>query len=481
MIKNIKQWKPNRLSTIPIYKQIITYVKEKIASGEWYVGMKLPTQREMAANFDVNRSTLIEAIDELKADGLIEGNGRGGTTIVNNTWSILASNMSPNWEDYIKYGIYKPNIHTIQMINKFEFEDGIIRLGTGEPSPELFPHEMMKSVLNKVSDKMCSLGYEEPKGSLYLRKVISEYVKRFGIKASPNSILIVSGSLQALQLISMSILQPGSTVLVERPSYLKSLHIFQSSGIRLKGIAMDNYGIKVEKLRSVISKNTAFLYTIPTYHNPTGIVMPANRRKELINLCSENRLPIIEDDAYRELWIDEEPPMALKSMDKNGDVLYIGTMSKVFAPGIRIGWIIGPEPVIERLGDIKMQTDYGSSSISQLIAAEWISSGLYDKYLKELRYNLKVRREAALDMLEKNFYDIASWNKPKGGFYIWLRIMNNTSIEKLFSMAYKEGILINPGSIYDFEKNEYIRISYSYASISDLKYGLKKLSDIIKR
>lgn len=168
-------------------------------------------------------------------------------------------------------------------------------------------------------------------------------------------------------------------------------------------------------------------------------------------------------------------------MDKNGDVLYIGTMSKVFAPGIRIGWIIGLETVIERLGDVKMQTDYGASSISQLITAEWISSGLYDEYMKKLRHDLKIRRDIALDMLEKNFCDIGAWNKPKGGFYIWLRIMNNMSIEKLFPMAYKEGILINPGSIYDFEKNEYIRLSYSYASIDDLKYGIKKLADIIKQ
>ncbi|WP_446899825.1 PLP-dependent aminotransferase family protein [Clostridium sp. LBM24168] len=463
-----------------MYRQIIFYVREKISSGQWNIGTKLPTQREFAKKFNVNRSTVVEAFDELKSEGLIEGMGSRGTIVVNNIWSLLTSIKRPDWDNYIKYGIHKPNLHTIQIINKLEFENGIIRIGTGELSPELFPHDTMKEVLNGISDKIYSLGYEEPKGSSCLRSIIAEYVKKFGINVSPESILIVSGSLQALQLISAGILQKGSTVMVEKPSYLKSLHIFQSLQINLKGIPMDNSGIKIEKLADSIGRNTALLYSIPTYHNPTGIVMTLSRRVKLMDGCMRNRLPIIEDDAYRELWLDEVPPPPLKSMDTNGTVLYMGTVSKSLAPGFRIGWIIGPEPVIERLGDIKMQEDYGASSLSQIAVSEWISSGLYEKYVETLRKNIRERRDAALYMLDKYFHDIATWTKPSGGFYIWMKINSEISMDKLFSSAYRQGILINPGSIYDFSKNSFIRISYSYASYSQMNFALEKLSSIVR-
>lgn len=475
-------WKPDKNSSISLYRQIVDYIKKNISSGKWELGSKLPTQREMAKIFDVNRSTVVEALDELKAEGLIEGKSSGGTIIVNNTWSLLASIPPPNWQSYIKNSIYRPNQPKIQMINKLEYESGIIRLGTGELSPELFPNESMKSILDSVFNKIKSLGYEEPKGLLYLREVISSYLKKFGINASPSSILITSGSLQALQLISIGILHPGSTVFVEKPSYLKSLHIFESAGMRLKGISMDGFGAMADDIVRNIkgNKNTSLLYTIPTFHNPTSIVMPEDRRNEILKICQEERLPIIEDDVYRELWLDEEPPTPLKSKDKNGTVLYLGSISKTLAPGLRIGWLVGPKPVIERLGDIKMQTDYGSSSISQWFLAEFISSGLYDKYLLELRENLRIRRENALNSLEKYFSDIATWDRPSGGFYIWVKLKNQISMNKLFEISCREGILINPGNMYDFESNLSIRISYSYASLSDLQIGLKKLAKLIK-
>ncbi|WP_027626161.1 PLP-dependent aminotransferase family protein [Clostridium lundense] len=477
----IIDWKPDKSASTPLYKQIVDYIKKKISNGEWTLGSRLPTQRELAESFEVNRSTIVEALSELKAEGLIEGKSRGGTIIVNNAWSLLASTPPPNWQSYVKGGIHKPNLQTIQVVNQLEYKSGIIRLGTGELSPEMYPHEMMKTVLNNVSSKINSLGYEEPKGLLYLRQVLSQYLRRYGINVSSNSILIVSGSLQALQLISMGILHPGSTVLVERPSYLKSLSVFESSGMRLKGIKMDSYGtIPNEIIKNINNKSTSLLYTIPTFHNPTGIVMPEHRRNEILDVCKKERLPIIEDDVYKELWIDEEPPKTLKSKDKNDSVLYLGSISKTLAAGFRIGWLVGPEPVIERLGDIKMQTDYGASSLSQWVLAEWISSGLYEKYILEIRKQLSIRRQVALNTLEKYFLDIATWSKPRGGFYVWLTLRKQISMNKLFEECCRQGLLINIGNIYDFSNNLSIRISYSYASLVDLEKGLKRLSELIR-
>ncbi|APM39476.1 PLP-dependent aminotransferase family protein [Clostridium kluyveri] len=475
-------WKPDKNSSRTLYRQIVDYIISEISSGNFAIGTKIPSQRKLAEIFEVNRSTIVEALDELKSRGLIEGNKGGGTTIVNNTWSLLSSKPELNWKNYIEGSIHKPNLHTIQMVNKLEYEENIIRLGTGEPGPDLFPRHMMNKVLNRCLNRITSLGYLEAKGLLELRQVISKYIKKYGIQVPPSSILIVSGALQALQLISLSLLPPGSKILVEDPSYLKSLHIFQSLGVNLTGLKMDGEGIIPGEIQKNGGKNAAkMLYTIPTFNNPTGIVMSEKRRMKILKCCGDLRIPIVEDDVYRELWIEKSPPMPLKSRDKNGNVLYLGSISKCLAPGFRIGWIAGAESVIERLADIKMQTDYGSSSISQMMLMEWISSGLYEEHLKEFRRKLRFRRDKTIEILKDNFKDIASWNIPQGGFYIWLKLNSNISINKLFQESIKEKILINPGSMYSFSNNQNLRISYSYALMNQMEMGLKKLSHIIRK
>ncbi len=230
---------PDKNSNTPIYKQIVDYVNSKVACCDWVIGSKLPSQRELAAFFNVNRSTIVQAMDELKATGIIEGTAGGGTRIINNTWSLLMSSAPPNWSSYIKSGSFKSNIGTIQTINKQEFEEGIIRLGTGELSPELIPNILNDEIIKRVQENNVKLNYLGPLGLLELRQAISKYIKRFGINVSPNSILIVSGSLQALQLISVCMLRKGSTVYVELPSYLNSLQVFQSAGVKLFGVPMD--------------------------------------------------------------------------------------------------------------------------------------------------------------------------------------------------------------------------------------------------
>lgn len=161
-------------------------------------------------------------------------------------------------------------------------------------------------------------------------------------------------------------------------------------------------------------------------------------------------------------------------------MLYVGSLSKTLSPGLRIGWIVGPEPVIERLSDIKMQTDYGSSSLSQRVAAEWFTSGQYQKHLERVRHQLKIRRQFVTSALETNMKNAAVWTIPKGGFFIWLKILPSISMKLLYKKALTKGILLNLGSIYAQEKGNYIRLSYAYASLEDLQKGIYELSLNIK-
>ncbi len=445
----MNSWRPDRESYIPLYLQIEQHIKEKILHGEWTIGTKIPSQRKLAEELQVNRSTVTAAVDELIAQGLLEGKRGGGTKVVNSTWSIMAAAKPLDWSTYVTSGSHQPNSALVQAINQNEPRPDLIRLGTGELSQELLPEKEMAELFREAGTNIFALGYEEPKGSLKLRQSVAEYVKTKGIHASPASIVIVSGALQALQLISIGLLKPNSVMLTENPSYLHSLRVFQSAGVRLKGVPMDESGIKTDHLPAYRRQYEAgLLYTIPSFHNPTGTVMSLKRRKELIALARNHRLPVIEDDAYGDIWIDKEPPPPLKSMDGEGNVLYIGTLSKTVSPGLRIGWVVAPEPVADRLADIKMQTDYGSSALSQWAACQWLSSGRYEERLLRLRKELKIRRDAALRFLERYAEDIAEWRVPEGGFYIWVTFHQTIAVQKLFTRALEAGVLINPGALY---------------------------------
>lgn len=472
-------WKPDKKSKEPIYRQIVKYISDKIAAGDWIIGSRLPSQRDMAKAFGVNRSTVVTAMEELISYGILESDFGGGTRVKSNTWSLLMS-QPPDWNKYIQSGPFRANLPAIQAINRLEYEPGFIRIGTGELAPELYPHKLMAKIFRRMPEVIPHLGYLGNLGLPELGKVLSQRLAADeGIKADPSNILVTSGSLQGLQLISVCMLKRGSSVYTEAPTYLKSLQIFQSAGMNLRGVPLDEEGIKYWEIKD--ASINSLLYTIPTHHNPTGTVMSEERRKELLQFSQNRRLPVLEDDAYGKLWFEKRPPKAIKASDTTGSVIYMGTVSKTMAPGLRIGWVVGPEAVVQHLGDVKMQTDYGASSVSQWMMTELLSSGDYDIYLEELRRELKDRRDNALAALDKYFKGMAEWNKPAGGFYIWLRFNRKIPIDKVFSDALKAGVLLNPGNMYDYSENHAIRISYAYAKPQELNRALGILANIVEK
>ncbi|MBM7649181.1 GntR family transcriptional regulator of abcA and norABC [Bacillus ectoiniformans] len=461
-------------------EKVIHYIKNKISEGEWPIGHKIASQRKLAEELGVNRSTVVAALEQLKEDGLLKGVMGKGTIVINNTWTLLAAMPQPETNEKPKPSLLKLNQSDEAEAFEPDTAEDFIQLSKGELAEDIFPVDNMQQVMMRLAGSLGAFGYEEPKGYLPLREAISAYMKRQGKEVSAESILIVSGALQGIQLISAGLLTRGSSLLLEKPSYLFSMHVFQSAGMTLKGLPMDEDGLIPSSIPKHIDPSVpAIVYTIPSFHNPTGVLMTEKRRKELLDLCASMRLPIIEDDIYRELWIDAPPPPPLASLDENGDVLYVGSLSKTLSPGLRIGWIAGAEPVIERLAEIKRQTDYGSSSLSQRVAAEWMASGLYEEHLSFVRQQLKKRRTAAISMLQTHLGDLAEWDIPSGGFLIWLRLKANRRVKDIHAKAYHAGILLNPGSIYTNEAVQAIRLSYGYASMEDFETGIKKLKQII--
>lgn len=470
-------WQPTRQGNRTLQQQIVTWITERIERGDWVAGTKLPTQRQLAMQLGVNRSTVQQALEELKAAGILETTIGSGIYVANTSWHTFIKHRQPNWQTYIETSLHKPNYHTIQLINEYEQRDSIIRLGTGELAPSLLPTREIEASLKEISLLPKVLGYSSPQGNKQLREAICQYVQKRGIQAQPENVCIVSGGLQALQLIAVGLLEQGSIVFQEQTSYLNSVHPFQSVGMQM--VAIDRDEGLAQTLAHKKRKRQAVFYAVPTLNNPTGGVWTSLEKKQLYEACKKCRIPIIEDDVYHELLFNEGSP-SIKSLDDSGQVLYIGSVSKTFSPGLRIGWLIGPTTVIERLADIKMQTDYGSSAISQEIVLHWLQSGKYERHIVGLRQALQQRANFVEQLLHEKLKAIASWERSKGGFYIWLKFHAPIVDKAFFIKLLQYNVLINPGYIYDAQDTQHIRLSYAYATPEELQYGIEMLVQVAK-
>lgn len=249
-------WKPDRNSKAPLYMQIKQFIIGKITSGEWYVGYRILPQREIAEYFGVNRSTIKAALEDLTADGILETRGKVGTYVQNNTWSVLTSNSSPDWKTYINAGSLNVNRKITQKIYQYEFSTNLIRLSTGELSQELIPKKAISKVFAELGRKAdYDLKYEHQNGSFNLRKEICNYYRELNMDVSPEQVLLVSGGIQAIQLISMGLLPQGASIICEKLSYLASLNIFKSLGVHLKGVDIRADGMDMSELERIYYKS----------------------------------------------------------------------------------------------------------------------------------------------------------------------------------------------------------------------------------
>ncbi|MDK9857495.1 aminotransferase-like domain-containing protein [Staphylococcus equorum] len=465
----------------PKYKKIIDDIISKINDETFERGMKLPSQRKMANYYDVNRSTIIQALDILQSYGVIEGKERSGLYLSDNKWSTYINNNT-NWQKYISNSSSKNNQYFIQMINKLEFESNLTRLSTGELSPDLIPNEKFKEILSTSEKDLLNTNYEHPQGSLKLRQAISNHVKKLGIICNEENICITSGALQGLKLIADGLLVPQSKIIIETPSYINSIRTWHNIRADIKHIPIFEIKRNINNIFNATSAyNNSIFYCIPTLHNPTTNSYTIDEKQKLITQCKEAGIPIVEDDVYGDLCFDDERPLPLKSFADNDNILYLNSLSKTVSPGLRIGWIIGKPSVVQHLADLKMQNDYGASSLSQFVATEWLNAPSYhESHLIKLKQELLNKRDVFLHSLDKHLSLLGTWKKPKGSFYIWFKLNKPVDMKILFDEAIKHKILINPGEIYDTKSKNYIRFSYSYIYNNDIDEALKTLSELIQ-
>lgn len=370
-----------------IYKQLAEYIENGIADGTFPSDKPLPSERYLAKELNLNRSTVVAAYDELEANGLIQRNRGSGTTISKDIWGI-AKKRIPSWNRYIEAGSFLPNLPVTQRIRKEAVEHKLINLASGELSEDLFPVKFLREITSTRSF-IGSLGYDHPQGSAILRNTLTKHVKKYrGIEIKSSSILITSGAQQALHLVVQCLLKPGDAVAIEDPSYNYNLPIFQSAGLKIYYLPVGKDGINPDDLLSLYKKHRIrMIFLNPSYHNPTGTLMNEKKRKAILEISSEYGIPVVEDDPYSLISFTGDKIPTLKSIDMNGNVLYISSLSKIVASGLRIGWIIGPTSVIERLSDAKQQIDFGHSSFTQWIANDFWNLKIFSFILKDWQNN----------------------------------------------------------------------------------------------
>jgi DNA-binding transcriptional MocR family regulator len=473
------EWKIDREKSTPLYQQIFEMIEEKIAYGEFPPGSLLPSERKLAENLEVNRMTIVHVYDELQASGLVERKKGSGTRVSTHKWGILPKGVT-NWRKYTESGSFLPTYPLIRKIREEakQMKDGF-NLSSGELSADLFPAHFLQETF-AAHTFPANLGYVHPQGYLPFRETLTEYMKTYhNINTTSSSILITSGAQQAIHLVTQCLLNPGDAVAIEAPSYCYSLPLFQSAGLRIYGLQVDDYGVNPEDIVSLYRKHQIrMIFLNPTYQSPTGSVLPETRRKKVLEIAAELGIPIVEDDPVSLLSFNGETHFPMKAYDRTGNVLFVGSLSKVVASSLRIGWMIGPQSVINRLADARQQIDFGLSIFPQLIANQFLQSDEYSKHLSFLCGELQERRDEMVSALQEMLCDKIEFTVPNGGLHIWCKIKGKVDDQRLVDEAIKNKILFMPGSVYG-ASNGYARLTYAHLEKAKIREAISRFAKVV--
>ncbi|HWE60681.1 MAG TPA: PLP-dependent aminotransferase family protein [Chloroflexota bacterium] len=475
------EWRPDPSSAVPLFRQLVQHVRGQIVNGSLAPGTQLPAQRALAERLGVNRSTIVAAYQELQADGLIAGRAGGGTVVCVPQADDEAGAGTHDWQDLLDRGAFVHDRSLAAEVAQARLLPATISLAQGELAASLRPTAPLQELFRAAPVSAEWLGYEDAYGYQPLREAIAAHMARRGVSARRANVLIVAGAQQGLYLICRGLLQPGDTVIVEAPSYLLTLGVLQMAGVRILRAPLDQYGLIPDRLEELLARHrVAMVFTVPAYQNPTGAVLATARRAALLRLCERYRVPLVEDDVYGELGFDGAAPVPLYALDQGSHVIYVSSLSKSVAPGLRTGWLLGPPHLIKRLAEMKYQMHYGSSMVPQWVAQQWLEGGDHDVHLVQVRRALRERRDVLERELRAQLGSCLSWLQPGGGFHLWARVRAPISSTDLFRQALRAGVSIKPGSLYGVPARAcWIRLSFQHAAIADLRVAPRILRAVI--
>ncbi len=378
------------------------------------------------------------------------------------------------------------NPSVIREILKVTEKPGIISFGGGLPSARTFPVTEFAAACAKVlrDDAPAALQYAASEG---FRPLVEMVVERLPWKVDPAQVLITTGSQQGLDLVAKVLADAGSRVLVETPTYLGALQAFAPMEPEIVSVASDEHGVDVDDLARQWRPDTRFLYVLPNFQNPTGRTMTEARRSALVARAAELGLPLVEDNPYGDLWFDTPPPAPLTARNPDG-CIYLGSFSKVLAPGLRLGFLVAPKAVFPKLLQAKQAADLHSPGFNQRIVAEVMKDGFLDRHVPTIRSLYKAQRDAMLGALAREFPvgtdpdERLTWNRPDGGMFLWARLPRGMNAVDLLPKAVDKGVAYVPGTAFYADKPDprTLRLSFVTPSVPDIERGVAALAAAVR-
>jgi len=379
----------------------------------------------------------------------------------------------------------------IRELLKLTQRSDIISFAGGLPAPDTFPIDQLKEISCEVLDTegAQALQYGATEGDMKLREILVERYKKEGLKLDINNLVITTASQQALDLIPKIFINPGDKIICGLPSYLGGLSAFSTYGAQMVGIKLDDKGMRADLLVQELEKMKAngekpkFIYIIPDFQNPAGITMPESRRLEIIEIARKYDVLIVEDSPYRELRFDGEVQRTMYELDGTGHVILLGTLSKIFVPGFRIGWVVAHEDVIDKIVMAKQSTDLCTSPYVQKIAAKYYEKGYFDENLKKIIDSYRIKRDAMLEAFRKYMPKGVSWTEPEGGLFLFLTLPEHMNSEDLFKIAIEQKVAFVLGSVFhcDGSGKNTMRLNFSFMNKEQNDEGVKRLAEAIKQ
>ena len=403
--------------------------------------------------------------------------------------------MTTSWEYRYAQRTKGMQSSAIRDLLKVASQPGVISFAGGMPAPELFPlkeveEACIRVLRNRGSD---ALQYSTTEGYPPLRELIVEKMSRYGILATLDNVLITSGSQQALDLVGKVLLDPGDVIIVEAPTYVGAIQAFTAYQASYASVPLDDEGMVVDLLEQrIIETHPKFTYVLPNFHNPGGVTLSRERRERLVSLARQYGVPLVEDDPYGELRFEGEHIAPIVVIDANrngeqqegyfkGDVVYMSTLSKTLSPGLRLGWIVAPVEVVDKLVQAKQGADLHTNTFSQMVAYEVIRDGFLEEHVREIRDVYRQRRDAMLAAMDEYFPEKVSWTRPQGGLFLWVKLPEAVDSQELLEKALQEKVAFVPGTAFyaDGRGRDAMRLTFATCSTEKIDQGIRRLGKAI--
>ena len=464
----------------PAYRQLYLHLRAAILAGELPPGTRLPATRDLARASGVARVTVVQAYQQLEAEGFIEGRVGAGTFVTAGPTAPPADDRPPLFRPQLtEWGRRAVEVgHAARSVEGARPE---IDFGLGRSFAELFPYGVWRRLLARylsTDDAMLSR-YGSPAGFFPLRQAVADYLRRArGVRCAAEQVVIVSGAQQALDILARLVLNPGDEVVVETPGYRDAFTLFQLHGARLVGLPVDDHGLPVDRIPADCRARLAFV--TPTHQFPKGGTMPLARRLALLGWARERGALVVEDDYDGDLRYEGHSLAALQGVDTDGRVIYLGTFSKVLFPALRLGYLVLPPPLVTPFVRAKDLVDRGAPTLTQAAVADFLAEGHFERHLRHLRRLYGERRAALVAALDERLGGRIKVSAVAAGLHVMLFLEPHVNEARLVAAAAEHGVRVNPGASYHLERPAppSILLGFSGLNADEIAEGARRLAEV---